>query len=406
MAVEDLAPPGWEGYYAAAASFNLLADLVPPRRNSSNPIRTFTSTVMKSPVEPARPRRRPIGRTRLPSPGGRMLTRALTAGVLLLAAGCGGAERFPQTSLDPKSDFAEAIDRLWNLTLYLGVGVGVITFAILGYILFRFRYRPDSPQPKQVHGNTTLEIAWTLIPAILISIITVPTVQTIFFTYREAPEDAITIDVRGLQWWWEFRYPVAGGDTVITANEVHVPVGRAVHLRMSAVDVIHSFWIPQMGGKRDVIPNRTTELVFTPLEAGVYLGQCAEFCGESHALMKMRLIAHEPEDFERWLRNEASPAVEDPDPAVALGRQIVTGGVCAACHVVRGTTAQFGRTGPDLTHLARRSTIAAGILENNAQNLTRWIDNAPAVKPGALMPHLGLSEQEIQYVVAYLQTLY
>jgi cytochrome c oxidase subunit II len=328
------------------------------------------------------------------------------AAALPLIAGCGDAARFPQTSLDPKSDFAVAIDRLWNLTLYLGVGVAVVTFTILAFILYRFRYRPDAPQPRQVHGNTRLEIAWTLIPAILISIIAVPTVQTIFFTYREAPDDALLIEVRGWQWWWEFRYPTAAGDTVVTANEVHVPVGRPVHLRMTSVDVVHSFWIPQMGGKRDVIPNRITNLVFTPFEAGVYLGQCAEFCGESHALMKMRLIAHEPEDFERWLRNEARPAVEPVDPAVAIGQQLVTAGVCAACHVVRGTGAQFGRTGPDLTHLARRSTIGSGILENNAQNLARWIDDAPAIKPGALMPSMGLSEQEIAYIVAYLQTLY
>src|SRR5690606_30383455 len=234
---------------------------------------------------------------------------------------------------------------------YLGVGVSVIVFAILAYILYHFRYRPDAPEPKQVHGNTTLEIAWTLVPAVLISIIAVPTVRTIFFTYREAPADALTIDVRGLQWWWEFQYALPGGDTIRTANEVHVPVGRPVHLRMTSADVVHSFWMPQMGGKRDVIPGRITELVFTPLEAGVYLGQCAEFCGESHALMKMRLIAHDPADFDRWLANESSPAVEPADSAVMQGQQLVTGGVCAGCHTVRGTSAQFGRTAPDLTHV-------------------------------------------------------
>lgn len=360
---------------------------------------------MTSPVEPARHRKphvepRPLSLFTRPG--------AAVAALLLVAAGCGDAERYPQTSLDPKSDFAIELDQLWNLTLYLGVGVGVLTFAILAYILFRFRYRPDAPQPKQVHGNTTLEIAWTLIPAVLISIIAVPTVRTIFFTYREAPADALVVDVVGRQWWWEFRYAGENGDTIITANEVHVPVGRTVRLRMTSSDVLHSFWIPQMGGKRDVIPNRVTNIVFTPLEAGVYLGQCAEFCGESHALMKMRLIAHEPADFARWLANEAGPAVEPApaDSAIALGQQLVTGGMCAGCHTIRGTTAQFGRTGPDLTHLARRSTIAAGILDNNAQNLMEWVGDAPAVKPGALMPNMGLSEQELRYIVAYLQTLY
>jgi cytochrome c oxidase subunit 2 len=334
------------------------------------------------------------------------LCRTAAAVSLALVAGCGDAERFPQTSLDPKSDFGLEIDRLWNLTLYLGVGVGILTFGILGYILIHFRYRPEAPQPKQVHGNTKLEIAWTLIPAVLISIITVPTVQTIFFTYREAPEDALVIDVTGWQWWWEFRYVTEAGDTVITANEVHVPVGRPVHLRMTSHDVVHSFWIPQMGGKRDVVANRTSNIVFTPLESGVYLGQCAEFCGESHALMKMRLIAHEAGDFDRWLANESQPSVAPADSAVAIGQQLVAGGVCAGCHTIRGTTAQFGRLGPELTHVARRSTIAAGLLENNAENLARWVNNAPGVKPGALMPAMGMSEQEIEYIVAYLQTLY
>lgn len=328
------------------------------------------------------------------------------AGALLLAAGCGDASRYPQTSLDPKSDLAVEIDNLWNLTLVLGVGVSVLVFIILAYVLVRFRYRPDQPAPKQVHGNTKLEIAWTLVPAVLISIVTVPTVQTIFFTYRDAPEDALVIDVYGWQWWWEFRYPTENGDTIVTANEFHVPVGRTVHLRMTSADVVHSFWIPQMGGKRDVIPNRTTNIVFTPLEAGTYLGQCAEFCGESHALMKMRLIAHEPDDFERWLAAEAQPAVEPADSAIAIGQQLVTGGVCAGCHTIRGTSAQFGRLAPDLTHIARRSTIAAGYLENNADNLSRWVADAPSLKPGALMPPLEFSEQELEYIVAYLQSLY
>ncbi|HUE95751.1 MAG TPA: cytochrome c oxidase subunit II [Longimicrobiaceae bacterium] len=363
---------------------------------------------MTSPVEPARHRHPLFGCRRFSLiPRRDRVVGSAFAAALLLAAGCGGdAERYPQTSLDPKSDFGIEIDDLWNLTLFLGVGVSVVTFAILAYILFRFRYRPDAPQPKQVHGNTMLEIAWTLIPAILISIIAVPTVRTIFFTYRDAPADALTIDVLGRQWWWEFRYETANGDTVITANEVHVPVGRTVVLQMTSADVVHSFWIPQMGGKRDVIANRVTNIVFTPIEAGVYLGQCAEFCGESHALMRMRLIAHEPAEFERWLANEASPAVEPTDPAVVIGQQLVTGGMCAACHTVRGTNAQFGRTGPDLTHIARRSTIAAGILDNNAENMMDWVANAPAIKPGALMPEMGLSEQELRYIVAYLQTLY
>jgi cytochrome c oxidase subunit 2 len=327
------------------------------------------------------------------------------ASIAILAA-CGGAERFPQTSLDPRSDYAQQIDGLQDLTIYLAVAVGVVVFAVLAYILVHFRYQPDAPQPQQVHGNTRLELTWTLIPAVLIAIIAVPTVRTIFATQQDAPEGALTVDVNAFQWWWEFRYPLANGDTVVTANEVHVEVGRPVELRLRSRDVIHSFWIPQMGGKRDVVPGRVNRIVFTPLEAGVYLGQCAEFCGESHALMKMRLVAHEPAEFAAWLANEASPAVAPTDSSVMIGRQLVTAGVCAGCHTVRGTSAQFGRTAPDLTHIARRMTIAGGILDNNAENLHRWIDDPLAVKPGALMPDTQLSEQELRYVVAYLQTLY
>jgi cytochrome c oxidase subunit II len=329
----------------------------------------------------------------------------LLLAIVFLAA-CGGAEQFPQTSLVPKSDFAEASDKLQWLTIYLGVGVSVVVFAILAYILVRFRHQPGAPAPKQVHGNTQLELAWTLIPALLIAIIAVPTVRTIFETQAPAPEGSLQIDVIGYQWWWEFRYPMENGDTVVTANEIHVPVGRTVDLRITAADVLHSFWIPQMGGKRDLIPNRINHIVFTPHEAGVYLGQCAEFCGESHALMKMRLIAHEPAEFERWLANEARPAVEPTDSAVMIGRQLTTQGACAGCHIIDGTPAQFGRAGPNLTHIARRSTIGAGIMDNNAENLFHWIDRPQDIKPGSLMPSLGLSEQEIRYIVAYLQTLY
>ncbi len=306
----------------------------------------------------------------------------------------------------PASDYADTLLDLQNLTLYLGVGVAVLVFAILGYILVRFRYRPDAPEPQQVHGNTTLELAWTLIPALLIAVIAVPTVRTIFATQAEASPDALRVDVVGYQWWWAFRYPLANGDTVVTANEIHVPVGRQVELRITAADVLHSFWVPQMGGKRDLIPNRINRIVFTPREPGLYLGQCAEFCGESHALMKMRLVAHSPEDFERWLAEQAAPAVEPADSAVLLGQQLVTAGTCAGCHTIRGTSATFARLGPDLTHFARRRSLAAGIMENNAENLAAWIDDPQAIKPGALMPDLGLSDQEIRYIVAYLQTLY
>jgi cytochrome c oxidase subunit II len=335
---------------------------------------------------------------------GRM-KRLAALSIVLLAAACGGADRFPQTSLDPRSDFGRAIDDLFMLTVWLGVGVGLLVFVLVLYIIVRFRHRPGAPEPAQVHGNTRLELAWTIFPALILAIIAVPTVQTIFATQAPAPEDALKIEVIGYQWWWEFRYPV-GEDTVVTANEVHIPVGRPIELQMTSADIIHSFWIPQMGGKRDVNPNRWTSIIFTAEEPGTYLGQCAEFCGESHALMKMRLIAHPENEFEEWLRDEAAPAVEPLDSAVIFGKELFGSLGCAGCHAVRGTEFDFARQGPDLTHFARRQTLAAGIMENNAQNLTAWLRDPTAIKPGALMQNIGWSDQDISFLVAYLQTLY
>lgn len=338
-------------------------------------------------------------------------SRFAAAALLLLSAACGDTERYPQTSLEPRSDFAVEIDQLFKLTVWMGVGVGIITFAVMGYIMWRFRFRPESPAPEHVHGNTKLELAWTLIPAILVTIIAVPTVRTIFATQPDTPPNALIVEAIGWQWWWEFRYPVnEGRDTVVTANEIHVAVGQPVEVRLIGGDVVHNFWIPQMGGKRYAIPGRVNRIVFTPSEPGVYLGQCAEFCGASHALMKMRLIAHTPGEFQEWIANEAGPAIDPAtaavpaDSAVLLGKQL-TVTTCGGCHIISGTT-MVGRTGPNLSHFARRQTLAAGILENNAENLYAWIDDPQAIKPDALMLDLGLPPEQIRYIVAYLQTLY
>ncbi len=323
---------------------------------------------------------------------------------VLAACGDDHLKRYPQTTFAPVTEFARTSDWLFYLTLWFGVAVGIFVFAALGVVMWKFRYRADAPEPRQVHGNTTLEIVWTLVPAVILAIIAVPTVKAIFKTQAPAPPDAVRVEVIGKQWWWEFRYLAANGDTVVSANEIHVPVGRPVELILKSDNVLHSFWVPQMGGKRDLIPNRVNRIVFTPEQPGVYYGQCAEFCGDSHALMRMRLIAHSRDGYDRWLANEAAPAVEPADSAVKIGKQLVTQGACQGCHVIRGTN-MVGRTGPDLTHFAQRRTLAAGILDNNAENLARWIRNPPEVKPGSKMPNLNLKEEEIRYMVAYLQSL-
>ena len=329
--------------------------------------------------------------------------------VLLAACGDDHLRKYPQTTFRPTTEFARVTDGLFWLALVLGVVVGVLVLGALCWILWRFRYQPGAGEPKQIHGNTRLEVAWTLIPAIILAVIAIPTVKAIFDTQPDPntlPRDTVTIEVIGKQWWWEFRYPQPGGDTVVTANEIHVPVGRTVHLLLKSDNVLHSFWVPQMGGKRDLIPNRINHLVFKPEEAGVYFGQCAEFCGASHSLMRMRLIAHSGNGYEQWLANEARPAVEPAanDSAVQLGKQLVTTGACAGCHYIEGT-AMNAHVGPALTHFGRRRTLAGGIVENDAENLRRWLADPPAVKPGSKMPNLNLTDQQITDISAYLQSL-
>ncbi|HEX6746264.1 MAG TPA: cytochrome c oxidase subunit II [Longimicrobium sp.] len=341
----------------------------------------------------------------------RLARGASMAAVPLLLAGCGEdhVRKYPQTVFHPTTEYARITDRLFMLSLYLGVAVGIAVLAVLVYFLWKFRYQPGAPEPRQIHGNTRLEVAWTLIPAIILAVIAIPTVKAIFETQPDPstlPPNTVTIEVIGKQWWWEFRYPQPNGDTVVTANEIHVPVDRTVHLVLKSDNVLHSFWVPQMGGKRDLIPNRINHLVFKPEEAGVYFGQCAEFCGSSHSLMRMRMVAHSGNGYEQWLANEARPAVEPvaSDSAVQLGKQLVTTGACAGCHYIEGT-AMNAHVGPALTHFGRRRTLAGGIVENDAENLRRWLADPPAVKPGSKMPNLNLTDQQITYISAYLQSL-
>lgn len=349
-----------------------------------------------------------------PARAARGLRLGLMAGLLPLLAACGEdhLRRYPQTTFAPTTEYARITDWLFKYALVFGTVVGILTFAAMGYILWRFRYRPGMGEPSQVSGNTTVELIWTLVPAVIVAAIAVPTARAIFETQPEPPADALVVEAIGKQWWWEFRYAVPGtADTVVTANEIHVPTGRTVVLRLRTDNVLHSFWVPQMGGKRDMITNRVNTLVFTPEEPGVYLGQCAEFCGDSHALMRMRLIAHTRPGFDAWLANERLPAVEPSpaDSAVQIGKQLFTQTGCVGCHWVR--TAQQsgvqprGMQGPNLTHIGRRRTIAAGIMDNNAENLNHWINNPQLVKPGSKMIKGAWTPEQVRYIVAYLQTL-
>jgi len=243
------------------------------------------------------------------------------------------------------------------------------------------------------------------VPLLIISVLFLVSTRTLLAVQKALPPPGtLHVTVIGHQWWWEFRYPDLG---VITANELHVPVSRAgdrrpTYLRLESVDVAHSFWVPQLNGKTDVIPNRVNTMWIEPLLSGLYLGNCGEYCGTQHAHMLLRVIAHEPAEFDAWVAAQRAPAAVDP--AAAAGRSLFQSVACINCHRVGGTVAD-GVFGPDLTHLMSRDTIGAGVAANTAANLRAWVVDPDQLKTGVLMPAMKLSDQEIDQMVAYLATL-
>ena len=296
----------------------------------------------------------------------RRLASSCALVVLAMAAVACTGEQYPNSALEPHSEFSRDTDYLWDLLLILGTVVFVLVEAILLYVVFRYRHRPnDDRKPPQTHGNTTLEILWTLIPAVILVFIAVPTVRVIFKTQAAAAPGSLNIEVIGHQWWWEFRYPEYG---IVTANEIYLPVGRTVNFALKSVDVIHSFWTPQLGGKRDVITNRTNYIWYTPdstLQSSVWNGFCAEYCGASHANMRFRVFTVQPDEFARWVAGQKAPAAFGavaPPPAVT---QANTG----AQPLSSGTGAEAGR----LAALPASPNPAA----------TPGIDSLGTTRPGA-----------------------
>ena len=472
----------------------------------------------------------------------RLASYAFFAALAVAAVSCN--EAHPNTTLVPHSDFGREIDFLWDRLLLLGTIVFVLVEAALIFIVVKYRRRDNQPTPPQTHGSTPLEITWTLIPAVILVFIAVPTVRTIFITQAQAAPGSLNIDVTGHQWWWEFRYAEYG---VTTANEIYLPVGRTVNFRLRSADVIHSFWTPQLGGKRDVVTNRTNYLWYTPdssTASSVWNGFCVEYCGASHANMRFRVFTVTPEQFASWVAGQKMPArfgavgpaapsggptppppegpavttpggpnmptqaaqaaapkvaqrssgtqaVGGTQPAIprpqnpeanpgaqvgvngvapagtsfvsssgglppgyifprekipdyaiphglipadlkftagltgnaSRGKQVFSGAACIGCHSIAGNPIAMGVTGPNLTHVGSRSTIAAGRFPNAAAYLALWIKNARKMKPEVLMPTLGvdeydpvlkakvtaatggLTDQQIADIVAYLTAL-
>jgi cytochrome c oxidase subunit II len=457
---------------------------------------------------------------------------ALTVALLALSA-CGAD--YPNSVFHSRTEFNRSTDALFQLIIKLGVVVFILVFVLLIVTMWKYRTRPGQREPEHVHGNTTLEILWTIIPALVLLWIAVPTVKVIFQTQAPAPAGALKVEVIGHQWWWEFNYPELG---IRTANELYLPKGRTVSFDLKTVDVIHSFWIPALGGKRDLIANRTNHIWFTPdsLTERAFNGACVEYCGASHANMRFRAFVVEPAEFDSWAAHQrtqssvmlqrpvtpaapaggarppaaaannpnqpmlvqrgaqtdptqnmpnrgtqvagpqtpsgaartpiapAVPATSNPQPATgftqsgysfpsgdlpkhvasfapvpadltfdegllaqgdaARGADLIHnkfGGGCIGCHSIGGTN--FASTlGPNLTHVASRNTIAAGLFPNDPKHLALWIKNARRMKAGVTMPTIGagqidpvlkkapmaataLTDAQIADVVAYLRLL-
>ncbi len=421
---------------------------------------------------------------------------AVLALVLLALAACGGD--YPNSTFSHNTTLNDGAVFLWDRMMLLGTIVFVVVEVLLVYTMIKFRRREGGPAPRQTHGNAALEITWTAIPALILVFLAVPTVKTIFENQRKAPAESLQVEVIGHQWWWEFRYPEYG---IVTANELYLPIGKTVDFSLQTRDVLHSFWVPQLGGKRDLIANRVNHIWFTPkatMQPTALNGACVEYCGSSHANMRFRTFAVTPAEFDKWVAHQKTVALGSPAasvttadsavkekpivplktaslislptsaptaapeawsfpaermPAYTLpstplpatkfdetllaagdpkaGRELLTNPAnlgkapCLTCHVIRGETNYANddqAKGPNLTHIGTRHTFAAGLYRLDAKALALWIKNAPAMKPGSVMPTFGageynamikqavpaaagLDDRQIADIVAYLRSL-
>ena len=333
-------------------------------------------------------------------------------GALALAtvlAGC--ASDAPQDSLDPAGPAARSINDLFGPVVFVAAAVFVLVQGLIIYMVVRFRRRDvdDDSFPAQLHGNTRLEVGWTILPALVLAVVAVFTVPVIF-ELSEEPEDALRVDVTGQKYWWGYSYEdqeLVPGGGIETANELHIPAAQPVFLTLQSEDVIHSFWAPRLNGKRDVVPGRIHTWTIEADEPGVYSGQCAEFCGTSHANMRLKVVAHDPAAWEEWVRGQQEDPEVPTDGLAAEGHEVF-GQLCASCHVVDGQydeVAETSPSAPNLTHLFSRDCFAGCIYDLNDRNeLEAWLRN-PQRKAGSLMVIGALTEAQIDQLHAYLTTL-
>jgi cytochrome c oxidase subunit 2 len=350
-------------------------------------------------------------------------------GLLALAflfAAC--APNASQDSLKPAGPYARETKSLFENVFWFGaVPVFVLVEGGIVWILIKYRHRKGRDRmPPQIHGNTRLEIGWTILPAIVLAVVMVPTVATIWDLARTPPSDALHVTVTGQQWFWRFTYTDADMQTaaqtpgpIETDNELVIPTGRVVYLTVvsgvgnivrptdgvSDAEVIHSFWIPELAGAQDAIPNHENHILMQADEPGTYEGQCKEFCGLSHGIMKAQVRAVTPEQFDSWAAGQKLDAIEPTTGLAASGFDAFMNGQCIACHAIQGTPAA-GIAGPNLTHLMSRGCAVGCMIDpSDPEALATWLRDPPAFKPGSFMPNYHLSDEEIQQLVAYLQTL-
>ena len=351
---------------------------------------------------------------RFPWSGGRKgLLAGLSLTLFLSSCAIVEIEDAPLSAVEPEGPFAEQIDNLFWPVFWIAVGVFVVVQAGLLYAAIAFRDRPGRKEPKQIHGNTKLEITWTVIPALILASIAIPTVRSVF-DLSECGDDAMTVEVIGHQWWFEYEYPDYG---IETANVLVMPAGQEVCAVMTSDDVLHNFWVPALNGKRYLIPGQETILRLEAYEPGEYWGHCAEFCGLSHSLMRARALALNESDWEQWIADQQQVAEEPEEGTLAYEGLLIYQNLCISCHTVDyGEDSEFTNIrrdgqyqGPNLTHFASRDVFAGAYLPYEGlsydEALEQWLVNAPAVKPGSFMPNLGLTQEEVDALQAWLATL-
>ncbi len=325
---------------------------------------------------------------------------------IIFLAGCAGAP----TIISHASTNAQAITNLmWGYSAVAALGF-LLVEGLLIFTIIRFRHKgadrlEKAAIPRQIEGNRFFELAWTIVPALLLLIIfffTVVTLWAILNRPSTASADPQVVNVRavGHQWWWEFQYPDL---KITTANELHTPVDALVYVTVDSVDVIHSFWVPQMGGKIDVIPGHLNSTWFQPTETGTFVGECSEYCGTEHANMRLDLVVETLDQYNAWVKQQQAP-LPSLTGAAAQGEQVFLNGTCINCHAINGTSAT-GKVGPNLTHMGSRKILAGGVLTNTPENLAAWLADPPGIKPGVKMPKLGLTNDQIQQLVEFLESL-